>query len=49
LRKHLAWTLSNTMDALIARLFYSCGLSFNIARSLYYLISSLQIYNKSQS
>jgi hypothetical protein len=26
----------NTMDALIARLFYSCGLSFNIARSPYY-------------
>jgi hypothetical protein len=26
----------NTMDALIARLFYSCGLSFNIARNPYY-------------
>jgi hypothetical protein len=25
----------NTMDALIARFFYSCGLSFNIARNSY--------------
>jgi hypothetical protein len=26
----------NTMDALIARFFYSCGLSFNIAKNPYY-------------